>query len=302
MTFHKSRIFGLVFTISTLIYAILLLKSIGSEGDTEKISAILNIKTLAILLALYSCHFISEPFRWTLYSSLSKGKTDFFTIFACFNITALLSYSLPLKLGLPIRLALLSRYLKLKSSAIIKMMGIESTLFIIFWGIYALSLIVSSPEISHLLDKKIQHQFFIGVTLIIIFSILLASIIKKRDTLQRILTEIPLLFLTTIIMSLLVDISLYGVRHIIISNALGIEIEPTIMFSIGIISIFAGIISALPMGLGAYDACLILLLKLYGIEIEIALIVALSNRLGTILASFVLGVPSAIFLWAFKRG
>jgi len=102
--------------------------------------------------------------------------------------------------------------------------------------------------------------------------------------------------MAVVILTLIVDIVLYGVRHMVLGDLLGIDINSGMLFTIGILAVFAGIMSTLPMGLGAYDASLAALLALYGVDVEVSLMLAFCNRLSMILTSIILGIPSSLAL------
>jgi len=62
------------------------------------------------------------------------------------------------------------------------------------------------------------------------------------------------------------------------------------VFVITTVSIFTGMISMMPMGLGGYDAMLVLLLMQYSIEPEYAVSIAIINRLTILFISIVSGI------------
>jgi uncharacterized membrane protein YbhN (UPF0104 family) len=119
---------------------------------------------------------------------------------------------------------------------------------------------------------------------------------SKTSQLLVILRSIAPSAAALVIITLVVDILFYGVRHMVLADMLGLDVASGKVFVIGILATFAGIISTLPMGLGAYDATLVALLALYGVDIEIGLILAFSNRLGMIITSIILGIPSGLSL------
>ena len=260
-----------------------------------QLSNLLKPGVLFPLLFLYACHFFAEPIRWVAYTWQIQEQGKFVRIFACFNITALLSYSLPLKLGLPLRLFLLRHFMKLKGKQIIQLMTLDGFFNLASWSIIALLLIISIPEInayySGFLNPDLLLLALIGLALILLWCLRLKGWLPL-EAFRTVPGHIMLLILFT----LTVDVLLYGIRHLLITQALGVDIPPYIIFVISIVAVFAGIISTLPMGLGAYDVSLVALMGLYGVDIEMALIVAFSNRLGMILTSIMLGAPSSLAL------
>ena len=217
------------------------------------------------------------------------------SVFACFNVTALLSYSLPFKLGLPIRLFLLSHTLRLGHTVIMRLMAVDAVLTLCCWTALALLLLFMLPAVAAFLLQRVDP---LVLALMLAAALLLAAVLlwhKGRSLLAALQSTPPRLVLW-VCASLAVDILLYGVRHATLADLMQLDIDSHQVFVIGIVATFAGIVSTLPMGLGAYDGTLVALLALYGIDIEAALLVAIANRLGMILTSIVLGVPSSLSL------
>jgi uncharacterized membrane protein YbhN (UPF0104 family) len=300
MIFSKGRIVGLFCTIATLGGAIVVLLQTGSEGNLSKLESLLKANTLLPLFLLYSCHFLAEPARWVVYSRNAgpgrpQSRGTFFRIFACFNITALLSYSLPFKLGLPLRLFLLVHFLQIESAKVVKLMIMDGALSLLCWATIAVVLLFLLPEMS---------AFFLAYASlpVLLAAAALAGLVclwllrTKSAGLLALLRSISPAVAALVIVTLAADILLYGIRHMVLANMLGVDIAAEKIFVIGILAVFAGIISTLPMGLGAYDATLVALLALFGVGMETSLVLALCNRLGMIITSIILGVPSALAL------
>ena len=91
-----------------------------------------------------------------------------------------------------------------------------------------------------------------------------------------------------------VDVLGYGLRHVLIAVAFGLD--PLLWSSwatMGIVATFAGIISGMPMGLLGYDATLTLLFNTLGTNpMQIALVLV-CNRGMSLAAASVLGFPAA---------
>jgi uncharacterized membrane protein YbhN (UPF0104 family) len=68
------------------------------------------------------------------------------------------------------------------------------------------------------------------------------------------------------------------------------------IFVITSISIFTGLISMMPMGLGGYDITIVLLLTQASVPLEVAIIIPIFNRIGTIFISILFGLRAAYYL------
>jgi uncharacterized membrane protein YbhN (UPF0104 family) len=300
MLFSKLRIIGLLCTVAVLATAVYVLVQMAGE---EHISSLGRLKAPSVMIPLfflYALHFLAEPVRWTLYTALKNfhaesGRVIFHRIFACFNITALLSYSLPFKLGLPLRMYLLTTFLNLDSVKVIKLMTVDVAFNLFSWVLVSLGLILLLPELVGYLEYSLSPVLIISVTGV---GLVLAFILlrMKGRQIREILKLVPPKLSAIICLTLVIDVLFYGVRHLMLAQVLDVDVPALQIFIISIIAVFAGILSALPMGLGAYDASLVAMLGIYGVDIEVALIIALGNRLGMVLTSVVLGVPSALML------
>jgi len=86
------------------------------------------------------------------------------------------------------------------------------------------------------------------------------------------------------------DIGSHVVHHWAIFAMLDVNLEWSAVFVITTISVFTGLISMMPMGLGGYDAMLVLLLTQFSVAPEIAISVAIINRLTSLFISIISGV------------
>lgn len=295
MIFSKGRIIGLVCTLATLVGAMFILHQISQDGSLSSLETLLNVKVLTLLLALYGLHFLAEPLRWVMYARVMERAPDFMRILDCFNTTALLSYSLPFKLGLPLRLFLLSHFLAFENMKVVKLMAVDGMFTLLCWGLVAAGLFFLVPEITAFFVQYLNAPLLL-VVLLLATAGACWIVLKKQEQLASLARAVAPGVAMFVVATLVVDVLLYGVRHMVLADVLGLAVDPGRIFIIGILATFAGIISTLPMGLGAYDATLVALLALYGVEVEISLLLAVSNRLGMIGTSVILGVPSAFAL------
>ena len=306
MFFSTSRVIGLAVTVLTLAGSLFILRELGGDDSFDRLAALWGPTTLLLLFMLYASHFVAEPLRWLLYAGHplvreaqgGAATTDRFVpagVFACFNVTALLSYSLPLKLGLPIRLYLLSHTLRLGHGVIMRLMGVDAVLTLCCWAAIAILSLLMLPAVADLLLQQVDP---LVVAVALTAAALLAAVLlwRKGRSLLAALQSTPPVLAVWVCASLFVDILLYGVRHAVLADLMHFDVAGYQVFMIGIVATFTGIVSTLPMGLGAYDATLVALLALFGIDVEAALLLAIANRLGMILTSIVLGLPSTLSL------
>ncbi|MBW2119930.1 MAG: flippase-like domain-containing protein [Deltaproteobacteria bacterium] len=257
---------------------------------------------LAFLLTLF--HFFMEPARWYFYlENLSRpDRTPYKKLLCIFSVTALVTYIFPAKLGLPVRLYLLTSQIKIKLLNVTTIMALDGLLNYSLWGVPAL---IFLP-----IYGIVFPQYFLLFLLIIPILCLLAYLLRHRlrDLFKTLHGNLRLLTLKATFVAtlfLLFDITGYICRHALILAALNAQVPLFQLAIITMISIFAGFMSMIPMGMGAYDGTIILLLTQSGVPYETALLVPLVNRTGNILASIVVGSPSSYALgvsfWTLRK-
>jgi len=243
--------------------------------------------------ALTCAHFYSEPMRWKiayLGGDIAWGKAR-----DLFFATALASYLLPFKLGLPLRLVLAVRVTGLTVAALTAIMAVDAMIMLVAWS--GVTLLFGWHQVKNLLSPLDPVTLLVIVLVGAVIAILVAFFSKKF---QRAL----LAFLGVIkhkpsrmgiaIAATAVDVLGYGLRHVLIAVAFGLD--PLVWSSwaaMGIVATFAGIVSGMPMGLLGYDATLTLLFTTLGASpVQIALVLV-CNRGMSLAAAAVLGFPAA---------
>ncbi len=255
-----------------------------------------------IIIAIFFVflHFLFEPLRWYLYIGRKSSESpqhngNFAAVFAVLSTTALLSYTMPFKLGLPTRIYLVKEYLGLSVKRIVYVLAVDGSMNLTIWGLFgagcAVYLLPSSYLSNHL------HLIAVGVSLLLLVAYLGRRPLYKivKPLLER-ESRIPTkkIFLSATI--LVADVIGFGLRHLAIFIVLGFQINHFDAFLIGVLSVFAGIASTLPMGLGAYDATLIFLLTRFGVPLELATLSPIVNRTLNLLSSMLFGGASSLYL------
>lgn len=241
-------------------------------------------------------HFWLEPLRWNRCYLPSEYRVDrWANVRDALFSTALATYLLPFKLGIPLRMVLLGRYAGLSAQFTGMLIAVDGMLSLIAWS----SLAAASLWLTALHWQPPAIVWVLAVAMIasLIIALVVLGHLRSR-WLQRLreaflLIESPWRRITTATLVLLGDVFSYGVRHALL--VLLVTGDPHLMLitaAIGIVATFAGIISGLPMGLLGYDATLIGLLALVGVQLDHALLVALINRALNLTAAILLGLPA----------
>lgn len=265
---------------------------------------------LIVSIFLVVLHFLAEPLRWYYYD---KRKTD--RALGCyinvFNLSAVLSYFLPAKLGLPSRYFLLRNFAKLDTSEIAGRMLLDAIIYYGLWAFAALlSLFVLPANIG--LNQNIK---ILVIVITVSFGVLLLvlgwksvrlfgkSTITFNKSRGRIFQEInhrlleqPPKTLAIVVSVVFADIFFQGLRHMAFLEFIGQSSTGNIIFPITAIAIFCGLLSMMPMGLGGYDGSLVLLLGAVGIPLDDSLQVIMINRIMSIGVAAMLGLLASRML------
>jgi uncharacterized membrane protein YbhN (UPF0104 family) len=253
---------------------------------------------LAIAFVITLAHFVMEPWRWSIcYMTASPQPGQRSRTRDVFFATALASYLLPFKLGVPLRMMLLNRVLGLTYAHIGVVIGIDGLISLVVW--------ITSAAIAGW--RLAVHWFSpwylagaLGVLAIGAIALLLGrtrrvGLAHIRDVLMTL--DRPMRRVTLAGGILVLDIASYALRHAaLVWLVTGDALRAPTGAAAGVVATFAGIVSGLPLGLVGYDATLVALLSVSGVPPAEALAIALVNRLLNIGAAALLGIPASMRL------
>jgi uncharacterized membrane protein YbhN (UPF0104 family) len=236
---------------------------------------------------------IAEPVRWTIYTAQSE-RTPFSLYFRIFMFNGFLGYLLPIKLGLPARLALLRWKTSLDLYRITSLVAFDVALTHIYWVLLAGTTL---PFLGQLEFVDWSYKtIFLGLTAIgvIVWLFVLKThpsradakgIIGRVATLRmrfrKAFSELNAGIISRTIVVLLFDVIFLVGLHWALVRFIGQDLPISAIFLISVIASFVGVISLTPMGLGTYDAVIIFLLVQYSLPIDAAVATPLIYRLGT---------------------
>ncbi|NOX68342.1 MAG: flippase-like domain-containing protein [Gammaproteobacteria bacterium] len=297
---NKSGVIRIALIAAVLLSLFLIIPTISKNLDLRPLFQSDNSHFIVITALIVFFHFFLEPLRWYLYTRIrspesSTNNVSFATVLSVLSTTALMSYTMPFKLGLPTRIYLIKVYFGMGVNRIIYYLGIDGFSNLIIWGVFG---VVSAAYLLPL--KQLSEHVLLVLaagSIVVVFAYLGRNLIRKA--IQPLLSGEYEITPKTIILSvtlIITDVIGFGLRHIAIFLFLDIPITLVDAFLIGILSVFAGIASTLPMGLGAYDATLIFLLTSRGIPIELASLAPILNRSLNLLSAMIFGGTSSVFL------
>jgi uncharacterized membrane protein YbhN (UPF0104 family) len=297
---NKTGLIRIVLISAVLFSIFFLISTISPSLDLRSLLLGKSRYLAVFILLAVTLHFLLEPLRWYLYTHEAQSENaarngSFAIVFAVLSTTALFSYTLPFKLGLPTRIYLLKEYLGLVSRRIVFFLTVDGLINIAAWGLFgAASFICLLPLAGVSKGYLYVIAAAVGLFLVMLFARrLLGKLLRPlRDPEFAISTRTVVMSVTIVI----IDVFGFGVRHIAIFMLLGLPINYLDGFLIGILSVFAGIASTLPLGLGAYDAALIFLLTSHGVSLDMAGVAPILNRMLNLLSSMLFGGLGSVFL------
>jgi len=186
---------------------------------------------------------------------------------------------------------LLKTQMNLGLAFVATLMAVDGLLSYVIWGIPAVMYFLSDGR--PVFHKGLVVYLVAAACLGILLFIWRRKAGKVFDLLRKSVGSVGKTPLVLCAMIFVVDIVGFVLRHGLILYAAEAKINLIKLGFITTVSIFAGFLSMIPMGMGAYDASLIFLLSQSGIPHEVSLMVPVVNRAGNILASLVLGIPSS---------
>jgi uncharacterized membrane protein YbhN (UPF0104 family) len=296
----KTGIIRIVLIFTVLFSIIFLIPAISPKIEIKPLlqSESRHFIIISALFVLF--HFLLEPLRWYQYArDTSPEETPlnagFPRVFSVLSTTALFSYTMPFKLGLPTRIYLMKLYLGMALNRILYFLAVDGVINLSIWGLFGAICFATLLPMSYVSD----HFLIIlaGACVIVLAAYLARNLLRK--IVKPLLSDEYKVSVRTLVLSgslVTFDVVGFGLRHIAIFLFLGFPVSYLDGFLIGILSVFAGIASTLPMGLGAYDATLIFLLARHGVPVELASLAPILNRTFNLLTSMVLGGVSSIFL------
>ncbi|MHB8743871.1 MAG: lysylphosphatidylglycerol synthase transmembrane domain-containing protein [Sulfuricaulis sp.] len=255
-------------------------------------------------------HFASEPLRWTAYMTALREARRPLTLFHVFNLGSLLSLLMPLKLGFPARVVLLTKTIRLKMDTSIGVLVLDGLMYNGIWATFAVvSLLFGATRYK-------PADFSGGIWLVLIFALVAIAVWNRRRRpretaspqsvwarlgahIKRMPEFVHNLGMWTIVLSLGVmfaDVLINAAFHWFLLRVVGVELSPVAVLIATSIAMLAGIASLLPSGLGGYDVTLIILLRGFGVPITAAVLVPILNRIGILLMAMILGVTGGIVL------
>lgn len=253
-------------------------------------------------------HMAAEPARWFIYTR-EQTQTRFPLYFHIFSLTALLGYLLPMKMGVPLRIALLHARTTLSIATVLVFLSLDALLYYAPWSILAVVFLAQAlvlPQFSAESLSWIPALIVIGLVTVVLLARLASrpmaapghreGRVKKlarhcREAMAMVRTGALIVSALVVLANVLTVV----VIHWALIRSVGFDLSLTTIFLLTVVSVFAGLATLTPMGLGSYDATLTFLLMQQSLPLEAALSVPILHRFG------MLGVTVAVGAWSGSR-
>ncbi len=261
----------------------------------DSLSTIRNAKVFLttpwfLLIALF-LFFIQEginPLQAKLALNCIKEKSNYFSLLKLMLFSTSVNSTVPLPAGVPLRVFLQKKLLNIPYNKSTMGIIIET---VIGYGTSAFFISITVPiflqkkiVIGDIIDQYDGH-IYLGV-IILFFLIPIAVFIWKKDKIIFFFKEFLVLigevrcrlYLILMTMFSITSLFLSSGRMMTILYSFDKQSNIGVILSIMLLSYFAGVISLLPMGIGARDLSLTTLLVLIDIPLPIALATAAIDR------------------------
>lgn len=256
-----------------------------------------SVPEVILTVFVFALHFFAEPVRWMFFL---RGHRKL-VLLHIFNVTAMVSYLLPFKLGLPTRIALMRKFLSVDFASISLFMAFDALVYYGLWMLCALAgLAYLGSSLSFQVDVA-KYWWFGVVVLVAAFLFVRMHFFRRFRSKalsafyavrQRSSQITPRLTYTAGAI-VICDIVTHVARHFVILDLCGQTVAVVVLAAITVVSVAAGLFSMMPMGLGGYDAVIVALLMTAGVKWEVAIAVPIMNRFFSLLVSCLLGGVAA---------
>jgi uncharacterized protein (TIRG00374 family) len=243
--------------------------------------------------------------------SASGHRTTFVQAYLVLTTSLSANYFTPIKVGIPLRIYLYKHFMDIPVDigtaliAVETMVGILTPAFIAVAGIAlifpSVGLVIPMTVISLLvfgmiivLRVRVENlQLYLARFPFLSF---VARFTRFFERVQWALRQLPITKIVQVVLLVVVMLGLHSMRLWLVLRILGFQVSPLALLAVLTISLTAGNLSMIPMGLGVRDASFTLLLTQLGIPSEIALAAAVIQRLFSPGWPLLLGLISANIL------
>jgi uncharacterized protein (TIRG00374 family) len=224
----------------------------------------------------------------------SGCSTTFVQAYLVLTASLSANYVTPIKVGIPLRIYLYNHFMQIPLATGFALITVEAVLGMALPALIALVGVATLfPAVEVAMPLVLIGLLGAGMVAILLirydrlspllhhlpFQRLIVRIGRFVERVQTSLHSVPPLAVIGVALLILLMLILQALRLHVVLRAFGYPVSPLALFCVLGISVTAGNLSLIPMGIGVRDASLVLLLRQFGIPDEIVLSTAVIERL-----------------------
>lgn len=299
---------GVIFTLFTISAVLLVYLLHDMDWTVFRQMGLLYVVLILLLSALSTGCYSLVVY---ILVRASGQMTTFVECYLVLTTSLSTNYVTPIKAGIPLRIYLYKHFMDIPIAtgtaliAVETMVGISTPAFIAVAGIAlifpSMGLVIPMALISFLvvgllivLRVRVENlQLYLTPFPFLSF---VARFMRFFERVQWALRQLPIAKILQVVLLVVAMLGLQSMRLWLVLSILGFGVSPLALLAVLTISLTAGNLSMIPMGLGVRDASFTLLLTQLGIPSEIALAAAVIQRLFSPGWPLLLGLISANIL------
>jgi uncharacterized protein (TIRG00374 family) len=266
---------------------------------------------LALILLLSALSILVYGAAVYLLVRASGHYTTFVQAYLVLTTSLSANYFTPIKAGIPLRIYLYKHFMDIPIATGTALIAVETMVGILtpaFIAVAGIALIF--PSMSLVIPMTLISLLVVGLIIVLRvrvepiqlylarfpFLSFVARLMRFVERVQWALRQLSITRILQVVLLVLVMLGLHSMRLWLFLSILGFGVSPLALLAVLTISLTAGNLSMIPMGLGVRDASFTLLLTQLGMPSEIALAAAVIQRLFSPGWPLLLGLISANIL------
>jgi len=241
----------------------------------------------------------------------SGHETTFVESYLVLTTSLSTNYLTPIRVGIPLRIYLYKHFMDIPIAIGTALIAVETMIGILTPAIIAVAgIALIFPSIGLVIPITVISILVFGMIIVLKMRVenlqlylarfpflsLVARFTRFFERVQWALRQLPITKIVQVVLLVVVMLGLHSMRLWLVLIILGQGVSPLALLAVLTISLTAGNLSMIPMGLGVRDASFTLLLTQQGIPGEIALAAAVIQRLFSPGWPLLLGLISANIL------
>ncbi len=299
---------GVIFTFFTISAGLLVYLLHDMDWTMFRQVGLLYLALILLLSALSTGFYALSVY---ILVRISGHKTTFVKSYLVLTTSLSANYVTPIKAGIPLRIYLYKHFMDIPIATGTALIAVETMVGILTPAVIAVAgIALIFPSMGLVIPTALISILVVGLLIVLRvrvenlqlylarfpFLSFVARFIGFVERVQWALRQLPVAKILQVVLLVAVMLGLHSMRLWLVLSILGFRVSPLALLAVLTISLTAGNLSMIPMGLGVRDASFTLLLTQLGIPSEIALAAAVIQRLFSPGWPLLLGLISANIL------